>query len=294
MKLPGIAQPGVARLRLLWSADDFGFSGPVNEGIALAHRQGLVRNASLLAAGAAFEPAVRLARELPGLDLGVHLAAVELRALAPRERIPGLASPEGLLPRSHAEFLARYLTGRIRPAAVEAEWAAQIERVRDAGLGPVYLDSHQHLHVLPGLFEATLRLARRFGIRAVRTPGDVAPGRCGPVRRALLGQLFRLGRRARTLARREGLFSADATLGIVEAGRVSAERIRAALPWLLARGIRTCELVGHPGMGEPEGGPTTGWGWGWPEELAAARDERLAEELRETGVQVVGYRDVIS
>ena len=293
MKLPGLARPDGVRMRLLWSADDFGCSGPVNEGIALAHRQGLVRNASLLAAGDAFEAAVRLARELPGLDLGVHLAAVDQRALTPPERIPGLASPDGRLPRTHLEFLARYFTGRIRPAAVETEWAAQIERVRDAGVRPVYLDSHQHLHVLPGLFEATLRLARRFGIRAVRTPGDVAPGRCGPLRGAMLGQLFRLGRRARALARREGLFSADGTLGIVEAGGVTAERIRAALPWLLARGIRTCELVAHPGMGRPGGGPASGWGWGWPGELAAALDETLAAELRETGVRVAGYRECI-
>ncbi|HVP39630.1 MAG TPA: ChbG/HpnK family deacetylase [Candidatus Saccharimonadales bacterium] len=280
--------------RLLWSADDFGLSGPVNEGIVLAHRQGRVRNASLLAGGAAFEEAVRLARGLPSLCLGVHLAAVEQRAVLPPERNPGLTSPDGRLPAGHRQFLARYLAGRIRAAAVEAEWEAQIARVRDAGLTPEYLDSHQHLHVLPGLFEATVRLARRFGVRAVRTPGDVVPGRCGPVRRVLLMGLFRLGRRARAAARRERLFSPDGTLGVAEAGRITAARIRAWLPWLLLRGAGTVELVSHPGMGEPQGSPAAAWGYRWAEELAAARDEELAGDLQRAGVIVAGYRECLA
>ncbi|MBI5836269.1 MAG: ChbG/HpnK family deacetylase [Candidatus Eisenbacteria bacterium] len=277
------------RRRLLWTADDLGYSGPVNEGIALAHRQGLVRNASLLAGGPAFAGAVRLARQMPGLSLGVHLAAVEMRAVAPAARLPGLAGPDGSLPRDFLRFFARYATGSIRPSIVAIEWEAQIARVRDAGLEPLYLDSHQHLHLAPGLFEVTVRLAKRFGIRAVRAPADAAPGRAGPMRAAMLRALFGLGRRARTAARRAGLFTPDGTVGVAEAGRLRASHLRAALPWM---GPGVWELVSHPGMGEPAGSPAGEWG-DRPAELEMARDPALAEDLRRAGVEVVGYRDCL-
>lgn len=285
---------GLRRHRWIWSADDFGYSGPVNEGIALGHRQGRVSGASLLAGGDAFHGAVKLARELPGLDLGVHLAAVEVRAVLPPERLPGLVSPEGLLPRHHASFLMAYLAGPIRPSMVEAEWEAQIARVVDAGLKPIYLDSHQHLHVLPGLFEATLRLMRRFGIRAVRTPGDVVPGRPGPVRGTMLAGLFALGRRARALARGAGLVTPDGTLGIGDAGKLDAPRLKSYLKALALRPPGTWELVSHPGMGEPHGSPASAWGYRWADELAAARDESLGEAIQKAGVEVTGYRDLLA
>ena len=56
---------------VIFSADDFGLSEAVNGAVTLAHRQGLLRCASLMAAGPQVEAAVRLARELPGLCLGV-------------------------------------------------------------------------------------------------------------------------------------------------------------------------------------------------------------------------------
>ncbi len=285
---------GMRGHRLIWSADDFGYSGPVNEGIALGHRQGRVSGASLLAGGEAFQGAVKLARELPGLDLGVHLAAVEVRSVLPPERLAGFASPEGFLPPSHAAFLIAYLAGPIRLSLVESEWEAQIARVVDSGLKPIYLDSHQHLHLLPGLFEATLRLMRRFGIRAVRTPGDVVPGRPGPVRGMLLQGLFALGRRARSLARGAGFATPDGTLGIGDAGKLDAARLKPYLRALALKPPGTWELVSHPGMGEPYGSPAAAWGYQWAEELAAARDESLGEALRRAGVEPWSYRALLA
>ena len=279
--------------RLIWSADDFGYSGPINEGIALGHRQGRLTGASILAGGAAFEGAARLAREMPELDLGVHLAAVEMPAvLAPRD-LPGLSDERGLLPLSHRQFLVLYLTGRISPAVVAREWEAQIARVRDLGLRPNYLDSHQHLHVLPGLFEAVLGLMKRFEIRAVRIPSDAVPGRAGLVRRGMLGFLFQLGARARALARREGHATPDGTLGIAEAGSLCSARIAQLAQGLAGRPHGTWELVLHPGFGEPAGSEASAWGYHWADELEATRDAILHEKLRRAGVGQTSYRELI-
>ena len=76
---------------VIFTADDFGLSPALNGAVALAHRRGLLRCASLMAAGPHFLAAVRLARDLPDLCLGVHLTLIQGRAVLP----PARASPSG-------------------------------------------------------------------------------------------------------------------------------------------------------------------------------------------------------
>src|SRR5215510_14829464 len=59
--------------RLIVTADDFGLTHGVNEAIVRSYREGIVTSASLMVTGLAFESAVVLARENPGLDIGLHL-----------------------------------------------------------------------------------------------------------------------------------------------------------------------------------------------------------------------------
>ena len=48
---------------LVVNADDFGFTRDVNAGIVEAHHQGILSSTTLMAPGAAFDDAVRLAKE---------------------------------------------------------------------------------------------------------------------------------------------------------------------------------------------------------------------------------------
>jgi predicted glycoside hydrolase/deacetylase ChbG (UPF0249 family) len=65
-----------ARKQLVVNADDFGFTPDVNEGIVEAHRKGILTATTLMANGSAFDDAVRLAREVPTLDVGCHLVLI--------------------------------------------------------------------------------------------------------------------------------------------------------------------------------------------------------------------------
>jgi predicted glycoside hydrolase/deacetylase ChbG (UPF0249 family) len=62
--------------RLIVNADDFGFTRDVNAGIVECHRNGILTATTLMANGDAFKDAVRLAKENPTLDIGVHLVLV--------------------------------------------------------------------------------------------------------------------------------------------------------------------------------------------------------------------------
>ena len=134
---------------LITNADDFGFTRDVNEGIVHAHRHGILTATTLMATGTAFDHAVKLARENPNLDVGVHLV---------------LVGSEGY-PRNVTQLLVSLGTMRIYE-----ELAGQVRRVLESGIRPTHLDTHKHTHLLPPVLSAVMRIAKEFEIPWIRRP----------------------------------------------------------------------------------------------------------------------------
>ena len=153
---------------LIVNADDLGWTEGVNRGIAEAHRHGIVTSASLLANGAAFASGVEVARSTPGLGVGVHLNLSDGAPVAARELVTSLVNDAGEFAGGPENLLLRIASRGLTLHEVEQEWEAQIEKVRDAGIQPTHLDGHKHVHMLPGLFEIAVRLAKRYRIGAIR------------------------------------------------------------------------------------------------------------------------------
>ena len=68
---------------------------PVNEAVEEAHRKGVLTCASLVVAGEAAADAVRRARRMPGLGVGLHLALLDAPSALSRDEIPDLVDPNG-------------------------------------------------------------------------------------------------------------------------------------------------------------------------------------------------------
>ena len=83
---------------VIFTADDFGLADALNDAVVLAHRRGLLSCASLMAAGPRTDAALGLARDLPGLCLGVHLTLIQGRAALPPEAVPHLVDSRGFFP----------------------------------------------------------------------------------------------------------------------------------------------------------------------------------------------------
>jgi hypothetical protein len=121
--------------------DDAGACVAANEAVERAARDGVLKNASVLACGPALSDAALRLRAIPGLCVGLHLAlASEWDALtwAPLSKHPLLTDFRGYLPQSPS-LLPR------TPEAIEAmleEADAQLTALREAGLEPAYLDEH--------------------------------------------------------------------------------------------------------------------------------------------------------
>ncbi len=231
------------------TADDVGLHPGMTEGAIRAHREGIVTACSIVANGAAFDDAVTRLRDVPALEVGVHLALVEERPLTSIQ-----------FPKKYTSFVPLYLARAISINAIERELRAQIERVLGTGLRVTHLNGHQHLHLLPRIFGVVRRLAGEYAIPYVRIVDD----RGGVARPFSMRALSALGRRAR----REGLTN-DRTIGVAMAGHLDD-----VVP-LLDHVEGITELVTHPGVG------VSGYDWGydWDRETHALCDPRLPEEL---------------
>ena len=249
---------------LLVNADDFGFTSDVNAGIVEAFERGIVRSATLMANGAAFDDAIRLARAHPELDVGCHLTLVQG---------PGL-------PSSLPELIGAIARRRIR---IHEELAAQVQRILDAGLRPTHLDTHKHTHLLPPVLEVVCRIAREFGIPWVRCPFDFSPR--GGGRALCLWRPY-----VRRALRRGGCRTTDHFAGYALTGRLDTARLVRLIRSLPAG---TTELMCHPGRCGPElASARTRLKASRERELEALCAPEVREALQATRAQLVSYREL--
>lgn len=256
--------------KLITNADDFGFTRDVNAGIVEAHRNGILTATTLMANGAAFDDAVRLAGENPELDVGCHLVLVQGVSVL---------SPGTPLPETLARLVRAVALGRIRPYE---ELAAQVRRILAAGLRPTHLDTHKHTHMLPAVLEAVGRLSEEFRIPWVRRPFDFGPTNWKGRAMGLFGGHFR------KVLSRHGCRSTDAFAGFRMTGNFDADGL-AALIRSLPPGVT--EFMCHPGhCGKELRAAPTRLRESRERELAALTDPRVRRELAQAGVELVNYR----
>ncbi|HEV7768126.1 MAG TPA: ChbG/HpnK family deacetylase [Thermoanaerobaculia bacterium] len=239
---------------MIVTADDVGLHRGMTAGAIRTHQEGIVTACSIVANGAAFDDAVARLRDVPTLEIGVHLTLVEERPLTSIR-----------FPKKYTSFVPLYLARVISIEAIERELRAQIARVIETGLRVTHLNGHQHLHVLPRIFEVVKRLASEFAIPYVRIVDDHG----GAARPLSMRVLSALGRRALT----PGLTN-DRTIGVAIAGHLDD-----VVP-LLDHVEGVTELVTHPGIGVDG----YGWGYDWERETRALCDPRLREELTRRGI----------
>lgn len=277
MRLPPMSTTGSSPFfdpeipaRLIVNADDFGISEPINEGIAEAHCKGIVTAASLMATGRAFDHAVDLCRRYPMLDVGVHLTLVAEKPLL--KHSSSLMGKEGYFPADIRMLLMHLLRRQIQLPEIKAEWSAQIQRILDCGIGVTHLDSHQHLHVLPGILEVTADLARHYHIPFIRMPMEdrmvASPiSAHGLVRTAGAMALRASCRIAAHLSRRMASGpQSPRFLGFYEGGRLNLNRLERILKAL--KPGRVYELMCHPGF-RPEDFDIRRWNYHHEIELQA-------------------------
>ena len=277
-----MSEPPRTARRLVVTADDVGIHRGLTLGAVAAYERGIVTACSVVADGADFDAAATLLRDREALAAGVHLRLVDGRPCCAPGEVPTLVEPGGAFAPGYPQFVGRYLAGKVDLADVERELRRQIELVVDAGLRVRHLNSHQHVHMLPGVFRTVAKLAEEFGVRYVRLSVDRGGAAGSAPRRLALAALALLGRIDRRRARRRGVAVCDGTIGIAAAGRLDVGRIAALLP----RVAGLTELVCHPGLDQPALAAALGWGYAWELEVEALCDPAARAALETEGIEL--------
>ncbi|MCP3978210.1 MAG: ChbG/HpnK family deacetylase [bacterium] len=279
--------------RAIVNADDFGIAPGVSRGILRAFREGVLTSTTMLCNLGGFDDGVALARENPDLPLGIHLSLLWGPPVSDPATVPTLMQGDGCFPRSLTLLARRYYLGRLSAAQVRLELGAQIRRFLDAGLTPTHVDTHKHIHCLPGILDAVLDVAAEHGIRCVRFPGE-APVRAGSgcprpgikarAKRDLIRFLSRGGRRKLEAA---GFRTTDHFVGIAYMDLFDAETLSFLLR-NLAGGVT--EIMCHPGHADPQADIYSSNPPGRERELAALIDPRVREAAAASSVELTDYR----
>ena len=207
------------RTRVLFTADNFGRSPRDNQAVIRAFREGLLSGASLAGRAAARDDAVALAKENPGLAVGMQLVLWNgMSALKPSE-VHGLVDQRFAFPTGFLDCHLRYLLNPRLRSPLRSEIGAQIRLFRSTGLPMAFVAGRGGFQSHPVVASLLARYQAEWRIPVIRTHYDplLTNLRLFPLRS--LPGLFRgwlmkrSDRGARPLFTAAGMVTTDHSLG---------------------------------------------------------------------------------
>jgi hopanoid biosynthesis associated protein HpnK len=157
---------------LIVTADDFGLHESVNEAVEQASRAGILNAASLMVTAHATKDAIRRARMLPNLGVGLHVVLADGWSTLDAQLIPEIADPTG---RMHSDMFRKGVRFFFKSGArrqLEAEIRAQFAAFARTGLPLDHVNVHKHFHIHPTILNILLEVGRDYGMPAMRVPHE--------------------------------------------------------------------------------------------------------------------------
>ena len=149
---------------LILHADDLGVAHSVNAASFDALDKGAVSSASIMMPTPWVTEVATYARQHPNADLGLHLTLTSewltyrWGSVESKDKIPSLLDSTGTFPSDVPPVVAR-----AKPAEVERELRAQVERAMALGIRPTHLDSHMGaLFTTPELIATYVKVAHDY------------------------------------------------------------------------------------------------------------------------------------
>jgi chitin disaccharide deacetylase len=280
----------IMKKQLIVTGDDYGLCAAVNDAIEECLAAGSMGATCVMSNMTACEQATTLRRKFPRSSIGVHWNLTQGRPLLGPAAVPTLVDSRGQFAGS---LRRRWLARQISRTEMRAELIAQYERFQALCGAADFWNTHQNVHVLPGLFQFFVALGKELKIPAMRSHERItlpAHGSAGGyhVRHPaywLKGHVIRLWSRD---ARASGTRMPDGRLYLpgYQAGNYTLSVLLGRIDW---RRIRSAiELVIHPATkldAELFGSLTESR----LREYELFRNARLPGRLESAGFRLVGF-----
>lgn len=250
--------------RLIVNADDFGLHLSVNKAIENCFRFGSVNSTSVMANGSALDIPLLLKLSDKGLLTGVHITWVNEPWLT-----------QNIYIHSWRQLLHRMAFGGsafITQMKQEAE--AQVELLLRQNIPLHHIDSHQHVHHLPGLWTILKGLQLKHSIPRIRVAHVCHKSL---LRKNISGFVLNY------LAGRYANHTTYCCVGIKHAGNYTLDLLRQELE--ISSGVNT-ELIVHPGINNAElNNRYSHWSFNWEQEYGALMEPGFLFTLKEAGLK---------
>lgn len=228
-------------------ADDFGLTKGITDTILEVVDNGPITLVSIIPNGEAVAYAIdEYKKRSEHLTLAVHLNLTEGKSLSSPQSIPHLVDARGMFMHSVAGLWSAYLLGTrakraMLRAEVRTEIVAQLSSIRTVlGTGALAVNGHQHVHLIPFVFDALVTLPDIASIRTVREPFQ---WRWSPTALFAYSVLTSFSWRAARIARSHGIATNDAFIGFLYSGHMTEKTLRTGI----TRAHGSVEALLHPG-----------------------------------------------
>ena len=160
-------------LKRIFNADDFGISKGVNAAIEQAHKEGILNSTSLMINQKYAGEAIEAAKQMPNLEVGLHINLTNETPAANPQDIPLLVGENGKLKNGFVNLLIlSFLHPRELAQQTEIEIKAQIKKYLQSGLKLEHLDAHRHVHLIPVIFKVVKKLAGEYNVTRIRVMNE--------------------------------------------------------------------------------------------------------------------------
>ncbi len=277
--------------RLIVNGDDFGRTPAINAGILRAYREGILNSASLMVAESAAREAAAIAKDNPGLDVGLHAVVCRGRSMLDSSRLAGAVGDSGEFIESPVMAGMRYFFDRSLRSKMRDELRAQVERHLELIGYLNHIDGHLNFHVHPLFADILVELAVEYSVPCIRLPRErvmtsLRMRRDHASRKLIESVIFRtLSRRAGRLMAARGIRSTDALFGLHQSGHLSEDYVVGVIE-KLRHG--TTELYFHPAA-DVGGVPPPAEARLEVEILTSAR---VREAIERHGVQLITFAEL--
>ena len=251
-------------MKIIITADDFGLTKGITDNIFRCIGTTPLTNVSLVPNGLAFTYAVEKIKQRPPESITIHLNTIEFYPVADPKDLNDILNKKGQL---HLGFLKTYLKYSFSTRAQKKkiknqftlEYRAQIEKTTEAlNLSEIKIDSHQHLHMLPFLFDILIELKKEFPITYIRIPEETfcrvplnwffpIPRKIIPLIKHLVLRFF--AHRNRRIITKSGISFPNLFLGVMIPGDLNEHKTNQLVKGIVSKlkDKDIFELVLHPG-----------------------------------------------
>lgn len=272
---------------LIVHSDDAGMSHSVNRATIDAMEQGFVSSCSIMVPCPWFPEFAKWAAENPEKDFGIHLTlnsefgSYRWGPVADREKVPSLIDKDGYLHQSKDVVIAK-----ARPAEVEIELRAQIERANQAGIRLSHLDTHMGTVVSTAdMLEIYVRLGIEFDL-PVMLIRNIAP----EISRAY-PDLARLNEQNLSLLASKGLPPIDHLFQFYE-GKDHAARQERYLKTFRELKPGVTQMIVHCGYDDAELQAITGSHFLRDDDRRIFSDPDVKTQIEQMGIEIINWQQL--